>query len=103
MPDPPNDALREIGTPMPDTIHTPEAATVTTPLDGDGWRLPSGEDLISFALNVGLAASPLVELNGSAGTRAAAPRGRAKNARRRAVRRSAPVASPSGFQGKEVK
>ncbi len=25
-----------------------------------GWRLPSGEDLISFALGVGLAAGPLV-------------------------------------------
>lgn len=25
------------------------------------WRLPSGEDLISFALNVGLAAGPLAE------------------------------------------
>jgi len=26
----------------------------------DGWRMPSGEDLISFALNAGLVASPLL-------------------------------------------
>ena len=30
------------------------------------WRLPNGEDLISFALGVGLAAEPLLRLTGEA-------------------------------------
>jgi len=31
------------------------------PLEPDeGWRMPSGEDLIAFALNAGLVATPLL-------------------------------------------
>jgi hypothetical protein len=38
----------------------PGPADTSSPVAQSEWRLPSGEDLISFALAAGMAASPLL-------------------------------------------
>jgi hypothetical protein len=105
MPDPPNDALRDYGARMPDTLHTPELtnAEPAAGLDGSGWRLPSGEDLISFALGVGLAAVPLVQLNGGGARRPDSDGVPRTRARRRPAGRGARAAARTAIDGKEVR
>lgn len=89
---------------MPDTLHRPELADAEPDAgpDGGGWRLPSGEDLISFALGVGLAAVPLVQLDGGA-HRPDTAGGPRKRVRRRKAARGAQAAASKGLDGKEVR
>ncbi len=48
----------------PDRAPLPPAPTEGSGYGGDAeWRLPSGEDLISFALAAGIAACPLLEVS----------------------------------------
>lgn len=90
---------------MPDTLHTTELTNAEPGAgpDGGGWRLPSGEDLISFALGVGLAAVPLVQLNGGGARRTESDGVPRKRAQQRPLRRGARAAVRTGLDGKEVR
>lgn len=93
--------MRDSGARMRDAMQSldPSVEVASPAGEAGGWRLPSGEDLISFALGVGLAAGPLAAIDGAAPARRTVLSQAPKTRRRRVNGRAA----RAGSEGKEVK